>query len=254
MTIPILELDHVTRAFGGLIAVSGVSLALATGEMVGLLGPNGAGKSTTFNLSCGYLAPTSGTVCLRGEDIAGRHPSDLARSGVGRTFQTPVAFPDLCVIDNVLVGSPIERPLARSLLKSWGSEEAGNRRRAKELLDRVGLGSRADDPAGDLSGGELRMMEVARQLIGHPDLLLLDEPTAGVAPRLQARLGELIRSVHDEGTTILIVEHNLGFLLHLVDRVVCMAAGQIIADGSPEEIRRDPNVIAAYLGEPDDVA
>lgn len=254
MTAPILEMDRVTRAFGGLTAVSEASLTLDPGELVGLVGPNGAGKSTTFNLACGYLTPTEGTVCFKGESIADEHPSELSRRGVGRTFQTPVAFPDLSVIENVMVGEPLPRPLIQALLGRWRPQERQRRHRAHELLERVGLAARVDHSAGDLSGGELRMLEVARQLMGRPELLLLDEPTAGVAPGLQSRLGDVIRSVSGDGTTILIVEHNLGFLLNLVDRVICMAAGEIIADGTPDEIRRDPKVVAAYLGEQNDVA
>jgi branched-chain amino acid transport system ATP-binding protein len=254
MSVPILELDEVTRAFGGLIAVDRASLSLDSGELVGLVGPNGAGKSTTFNLACGYLTPTEGAVRFEGASIAGTHPSELARHGLGRTFQTPVAFPDLTVVENVMVGDPVPRPLARALMGRWRAEERSRRDRSNQLLGRVGLAHRADHSAGDLSGGELRMLEVARQLMGQPELLLLDEPTAGVAPGLQARLGELIRSVNAEGSAILIVEHNLGFLLNLVERVICMAAGEIIADGTPEEIRRDPRVVAAYLGDQNDVA
>ncbi len=254
MTAPILEMDRVTRAFGGLIAVSEASLTLDPGELVGLVGPNGAGKSTTFNLACGYLAPTDGIVRFKGESIADSHPSELARRGLGRTFQTPVAFPDLSVAENVMVGQPLPRPLGQALLGRWRPQERQRCRRANELLEQVGLAARADHAAGDLSGGELRMLEVARQLMGRPELLLLDEPTAGVAPGLQSRLGDLIQSVNGEGTTILIVEHNLGFLLNLVARVICMAAGEIIADGTPDEIRRDPKVVAAYLGEQNDVA
>lgn len=254
MTRPILELEGVTRAFGGLTAVSTVSLVLDPGELVGLVGPNGAGKSTTFNLACGYLTPTEGTVRFKGELIGATHPSQLARRGLGRTFQTPVAFGDLTVIENVMMGDPPSRPLARALMGRWRGEERSRREQARRLLERIGLEERADHSAGDLSGGELRMLEVGRQLMGRPDLLLLDEPTAGVAPGLQARLGELIRSVNAEGTTILIVEHNLGFLLNLVERVVCMAGGEVIADGTPDEIRRDPRVVAAYLGDQNDVA
>lgn len=254
MTQPILEMDRVTRAFGGLVAVSDASFSLHPGELVGLVGPNGAGKSTAFNLACGYLQPTSGTVRLRGESIAGTHPATISRRGVGRTFQTPVSFPDLTVLDNVAVGDPLTRPLSSTLLGAWRRAEKERRQKAAALLARVGLEKRADHLAADLSGGELRMLEVARQLMGEPELLLLDEPTAGVAPGLQARLAELIRSVHGEGAAILIVEHNLGFLLDLVDRVICLAAGEIIADGTPDQIRRHPGVIAAYLGEHGDVA
>ena len=185
MTAPILEMDRVTRAFGGLIAVSEASLTLDPGELVGLVGPNGAGKSTTFNLACGYLAPTDGIVRFKGESIADSHPSELARRGLGRTFQTPVAFPDLSVAENVMVGQPLPRPLGQALLGRWRPQERQRCRRANELLEQVGLAARADHAAGDLSGGELRMLEVARQLMGRPELLLLDEPTAGVAPGLQ---------------------------------------------------------------------
>lgn len=248
MSEPILQLDHVSRYFGGLVAVDECSLSLAEGELVGLVGPNGAGKSTLFNLASGYLPPSEGSVTVLGHSTTGRHPAELAALGLSRTFQTPVAFKELTVIDNVLVAARVERPILAGLAGTWRSTEKLNRERAESLLERVGLGARAEDEAAELSGGELRMLEVARQLYTDPRLLLLDEPTAGVAPHLQSALADLIRSVHAEGVTVMVVEHNLGFLLDLVDRVVCMANGAIIADGTPQEIRTNPEVVAAYLG------
>lgn len=248
MSEPILHLDHVSRYFGGLVAVDECSLSLAEGELVGLVGPNGAGKSTLFNLASGYLPPSEGSVTVLGHSTTGRHPAELAALGLSRTFQTPVAFKELTVIDNVLVAARVERPILAGLAGTWRSTEKLNRERAESLLERVGLGARAYDEAAELSGGELRMLEVARQLYTDPRLLLLDEPTAGVAPHLQSALADLIRSVHAEGVTVMVVEHNLGFLLDLVGRVVCMANGAIIADGTPQEIRTNPEVVAAYLG------
>ena len=248
MSEPILHLDHVSRYFGGLVAVDDCSLSLAEGELVGLVGPNGAGKSTLFNLASGYLPPSEGSVTVLGHSTTGRHPAELAALGLSRTFQTPVAFKELTVIDNVLVAARVERPILAGLAGTWRSTEKLNRERAESLLERVGLGARAEAEAAELSGGELRMLEVARQLYTDPRLLLLDEPTAGVAPHLQSALADLIRSVHAEGVTVMVVEHNLGFLLDLVGRVVCMANGAIIADGTPQEIRTNPEVVAAYLG------
>lgn len=249
MTDPILTFEEVTHRFGGLVAVDDCTFSVAPGELVGLVGPNGAGKSTLFNLASGYLDPSEGRVLMGEVDTSHRDPAELSQLGLGRTFQTPVSFPELTVLDNVVVGAPSERLLMAGILGSWRNEEARRMDRAKSLLERVGLEDRIDVAAAELSGGELRMLEVARQLIVPPHLLLLDEPTAGVSPHLQGSLADLIRSVHDDGVAVVVVEHNLGFLLDLVDRVICMAHGAIIADGTPEEIRNDPHVVAAYLGE-----
>ncbi|MFP3914735.1 MAG: ABC transporter ATP-binding protein [Actinomycetota bacterium] len=249
MTSPLLTFDGVTRYFGGIVAVDDCSFTVGEGELVGMVGPNGAGKSTLFNLATGYLEPSRGTVTVLGVPTH-RHPAAaLARQGLSRTFQTPVAFRELTVLDNVMVAAPVARPLLSGLMGGWRQQERSHEEGARALLEKVGLSQRADTEAGELSGGELRMLEVARQLFTGPRLLLLDEPTAGVAPHLQTTLGDLIRSVHADGVAVVVVEHNLGFLLELVDRVICLANGRVIADGTPEQIRRDPQVVAAYLGE-----
>ena len=249
MSDAILRFQDVSRHFGGLVAVDSCTFEVGEGELVGLVGPNGAGKSTLFDLASGYLRPTSGTVTVAGEDTARLTPAELARRGLSRTFQTPVSFPELTALDNVVVGASTDRPLLSAISGRWRNGERSRAEEAGALLERVGLADRADVEAAEMSGGELRMLEVARQLMVRPRLLLLDEPTAGVAPHLQDNLGELIRSVHADGVAVVVVEHNLGFLMELVDRVLCLAGGRLIADDVPGVIRNDPAVVAAYLGD-----
>ena len=249
----LLEASHVSKHFAGLKAVGGndgLSFAVKQGGFVGLIGPNGAGKSTTFNLLSGVLTTDSGTVTFNGHDITEASSDVIAELGIGRTFQTPRTFESMNVLDNVVAGatSPGER-LRHAFGRSWRSHENKNVAAAQEILVRVGLGERSHDRVGDLSGGELRMLEVARQLLREPVMLLLDEPTAGVHPRLQEHLAELLVELHEGGMSLVVVEHNLHFLLALADHIFVLTGGEMLAQGRPDEIRSDPAVIAAYLGE-----
>lgn len=252
MTRDLLVVDKVTKRFGGLKAVggdAGLSFSVPEGTFLGLIGPNGAGKSTTFNLISGVLKPTSGAVILDGKDLSAVRPSDIASYGLGRTFQTPRAFPSLTVLENVMVGADNEGETLLSVLRGgWKSRERALRDTAGDVLERVGLSERVNDVVANLSGGELRMLEVARQLVRDPRILLLDEPTAGVDPSLQAKLSRILVDLHGEGRTLVVVEHNLHFLLQIADSVVVLQNGELLSKGTPGEIKADENVIAAYLG------
>jgi ABC-type branched-subunit amino acid transport system ATPase component len=247
-----LEIENVSKSFGGLHAVDGCSFDVSPGSLMGFIGPNGAGKSTLFNLISGIYQPSAGSIRLNGEELIGLRPDQVAAMGMSRTFQTPRSFGTLSCLENMLASSPSPgEKLLAAVLGTYRSHEREVAAEARQLLGLVGLGARADHPADELSGGELRMLEVARQLIRHPKILLLDEPTAGVNPRLQTRLADLLRTLHAEGLTVLVVEHNLGFLLDLVDQVVVMVRGKVLTEGPPDSIRRDPGVINAYLGRQD---
>jgi ABC-type branched-subunit amino acid transport system ATPase component len=250
-----LNIEGVSKRFGGLLAVKHCSFDVAPGSLMGLIGPNGAGKSTVFNLISGLYRPESGSILFDGEQIVGRRPDEIAAMGLGRTFQTPRSFATLTCRENLLtsVPSPGER-LAPAILGAYRSHEREISTEATHFLEQVGLANRAEDPADALSGGELRMLEIGRQLMRDPDVLLLDEPTAGVTSALQVRLAEMLRALHSQGLTVIVVEHNLGFLLNLVDHVVVMVKGSVLTQGDPDEIRSNAEVINAYLGRRDDNA
>ena len=235
----ILEVRKLTKRFGGLTAVSGLDFEVREGEILGVIGPNGAGKSTTFNLIAGAYPATSGEVRFREEAILGLAPHQVARRGILRTFQHNRPFEGMPVIDNVLVG-------AHRLFKR--GEEAARRTRAEELIEFVGLGGKARDDVGTLSFGQGRLLEIARALAGEPRLILFDEPAAGLAPAELDRLADIIRGIAARGIAVLLIEHDMHFLLPLAHRVVVLNFGAKIADGLPDEIRRNPAVMDAYLG------
>jgi len=248
----LLRIEGVSKRFGGLRAVDQCSFTVEQGSLTGLIGPNGAGKSTVFNLISGLYKPESGSIRLDGEELTGQSPDEIAARGVGRTFQTPRSFSTLSCLENLLASIPSSgEHLISSIFGTYLAEEKAATVRAEDYLDLVGLGARSDTPADELSGGELRMLEVARQLMRNPKILLLDEPTAGVTPTLQVRLAETLKELHARGLTVVVVEHNLGFLLDLVERVVVMVSGQVLTQGDPDAIRSDPEVINAYLGRRD---
>ena len=251
----LLEARHISKRFSGLQAVggtNGLSFTVDRGSFVGLIGPNGAGKSTTFDLMSGVQTSDTGSVLFNGHDITRSSTDTIAEQGIGRTFQTPRAFESLTVLQNVVAGatSPGER-LRWAFGRNWRSHETATVESAETILRRVGLHERAEARVGDLSGGELRMLEVARQLVRNPTLLLLDEPTAGVHPGLQERLAQMLQDLHRDGVTLVVVEHNLHFLLALADHILVLAEGELLAQGPPADIRADPVVISAYLGDGD---
>ena len=253
MSDTILNVNKVTKHFGGLKAVGGddgLSFAVKRGSLVGLIGPNGAGKSTTFNLISGVLEPTSGTVELNGKELSKTRSSDIASLGLARTFQTPRAFMSLSVLDNVVVGARSQgEELKLALFGGWKDSETSLIEKAKESLNRVGLGGRLNATVENLSGGELRMLEIARQLVRDPEILLLDEPTAGVDPSLQGKLSTILVELQKEGRTLIVVEHNLHFLLSIADTIIVLQQGELLASGTPQDIKTDPKVVAAYLGD-----
>jgi branched-chain amino acid transport system permease protein len=246
----LLEVATARKQFGGLVAVNDLSFAIRSGEILGLIGPNGAGKSTMFNLISGALPLTSGVVKFRGESIGGLSPHQIARRGIGRTFQHVRLLPQMSVRDNVALGAYLRGSagVLRAGLRLDRAEERRTQAEAARAVSRVGLAAQLNEAAGSLPLGKQRIVEIARALAADPVLLLLDEPAAGLRFREKQELAALLRQLREEGMTILLVEHDMEFVMGLTDRLVVMEFGQKLAEGVPAEIQRNPAVREAYLG------
>ena len=244
----ILQVKRLTKRFGGLTAVSELGFELYEGEILGLIGPNGAGKSTTFNLIAGAYASDAGEIEFLGKSLSGLRPHQIARRGIMRTFQHNRPFEGLSVLENVLVGAHTRfrrNPFSRKA----SSEETEQCRRAEELVKFVGLGELRDAPVDRLSFGQGRLLEIARALAGEPKLVLLDEPAAGLTLVEAERIAAVIRGIAARGIAVLLIEHDMHFLLPLAHRVVVLNFGAKIAEGTSEQVRSYPAVVDAYLGD-----
>jgi branched-chain amino acid transport system ATP-binding protein len=234
---PLLDIQSVTKRFGGLVANREISFQVAPGELIGVIGPNGAGKSTLFDLLTGFQAPDEGRILLDGESIAGLSPDRISRRGIGRTFQKLRPFGHMTVLENVMVGA---------FQKTTSPREA--REQAQRALESVGLTDRAQAHARVLSTGQRKRLEMARALATRPRLLLLDEVTGGVDQRSIPALVELVQRLHADGTALVVIEHNMRVIMGISQRVVALHLGEVIAIGPPSAVTGDPRVIEAYLG------
>ena len=248
----LLSLHGITKRFGGLVAVDAVDLEVAKGGVTAVIGPNGAGKTTLFNIISGFQTPNAGHIVLDGTDITGRPPEAIAAAGLVRTFQLVQLFQNLTVLENVKVGSHLHMTggLWSALLRMPRTREAERavETRARDLLAFVGLEALADEAANALAYGQQRLLEIARALAAGPRLLLLDEPAAGLSVEETRRLAGAILAIAERGTTVLLIEHDMKLVMNTADTIAVLDFGRKIAEGSPDAVRRDSAVIAAYLG------
>jgi len=241
----LLEVHNVSKAFGGIRALEACSITVEQGSITGLIGPNGSGKTTLFNVITGYEMIDQGDIRFDGKSITNATPDRVFQSGIGRTFQLTRIFPRLTVLENMHVAA--QRQGIRALLSRWSLSH--EQQHALELLDFVGLTSLRDVPAANLSYGQKKLLEFAYILIAEPKVILLDEPAGGINPTMINQLSERIRTLNQRGVTFLVVEHNMEFVMGLCDKVMVMHRGSKIVEGTPEEVRKDPAVLEAYLGD-----
>jgi branched-chain amino acid transport system ATP-binding protein len=248
----LLDVDGLVKRFGGLRALDGCTFRVASGTITGLIGPNGAGKTTVFNVVSGLLAPDAGTIRFGGRPIEGCPAHQVARLGIRRTFQIPREFRRLTVLENLLVfgSAPVGERLTGALFRrrAYRAEDRRLLERAEAVLALTDLAPLAEEHARNLSGGQKKLLELARVLMADPALVLLDEPAAGVNPTLMNRLVDVIRAEHRRGRTFLVIEHDMGLVMRLCDPVIVLSQGRTLTEGSFETVRRDPAVLEHYFG------
>lgn len=247
-----VEITSLVKRYGGKAAVDGLTLAARHGEVTAILGPNGAGKTTTVNAITGFVHPTAGSVRFAGGEIVGRRPEQVAAAGLVRTFQNAAMFGSMTVAENLAAGRFITQRTGvwQTLFRSpaFAREERDIRKRVDGLVDLLGLGARRASTARDLPYGEQRVLGLGIALMAQPKLLVLDEPAAGLSPDEARAMGRLIRKIHGLGTTVLLIEHNMSLVMSISDRVIVLKQGRKLAEGTPEVVRKHPEVVEAYLG------